>query len=248
LRVGKQRERLLAAMVPLAREEPGNAAERAARAGCGDERVEVTFGLLPDLRTGRALVRVAVRGVVELVAPDRAGNFPGQPARHFLVVVRVAVRHRLDAQHLGAERLDHLVLLGRLIVGHHDHELVTARVADVSEPDAGIARRTLDDGAAGQEPPAALGVIDDGARSAVFHRAAGIHELGLAEDLAARQLAEMVEPDQRSVADCIGEAVADAHAVSLTGFETGFAAAVALNHCSVSCRRVTSPTINSAGD
>ena len=66
--------------------------------------------------------------------------------------------------------------------------------------------------------------------------------------LAARLLAEMVETDQRSVADCIGEAVADAHAVSLTGFETGFAAAAALNHCSVSCRRVTSPTINSAGD
>ena len=35
------------------------------------------------------------------------------------------------------------------------------------------------------------------------------------------ELAEMVQPDQRCVADCVGEAVADAHAVSLTCFDTG---------------------------
>ena len=37
----------------------------------------------------------------------------------------------------------------------------------------------------GLQSPAALGVVDDGARGAILDRAAGIHELGLAENLAA---------------------------------------------------------------
>ena len=46
-----------------------------------------------------------------------------------------------------------------------------------------------------------LGVADDEQRRAVLHRLAGVHELGLAEDLAAGLFRRALQPDQRRVAD-----------------------------------------------
>ena len=74
------------------------------------------------------------------------------------------------------------------------------------EPDAGIAGRAFDDRAARLEAAAALGVVDDGTRRAILHRAAGIHEFGLAENLAAGLVAETIQADQRRIADRIREA------------------------------------------
>ena len=59
---------------------------------------------------------------------------------------------------------------------------------------------------------AALGVQHDGACGAVLDRAARIHELGLAEDLAAGFLAHAAQAHQRRVADRAGKAVDDTHA------------------------------------
>ena len=56
-----------------------------------------------------------------------------------------------------------------------------------------------------QELAAAFRIPDDAQRCPVLDRAAGVHELGLAEDLAARGVGEMIEPDQRSIADAVHE-------------------------------------------
>ena len=54
---------------------------------------------------------------------------------------------------------------------------------------------------AGLEQSSGLGIADDEEPRAVLHRLAGIHELGLAEDLAARLLGRALQPDQRRIAD-----------------------------------------------
>ena len=54
--------------------------------------------------------------------------------------------------------------------------------ADNGESDPGVARRALDNDAAGLQQSPPLGVDDDAERGAVLHGTAGVHELGLAED------------------------------------------------------------------
>jgi len=49
---------------------------------------------------------------------------------------------------------------------------------------------------------------------AILHRAARIHELGLAENDAAGRLGSALELDQRGMADGFNNAVADLHAGS----------------------------------
>src|SRR3546814_19912148 len=67
-------------------------------------------------------------------------------------------------------------------------EAVAEGVADQRQPDAGIARRPLDDDAAGPQTALLLGVAHDRECGPVLYRTAGIEELGLAENLAPRLL------------------------------------------------------------
>src|SRR6185437_8116927 len=66
--------------------------DRAARACSGDERIDAPIRLFPDLGPGRLDVRAAVRGVVELIGPDRVAERLGDALRDLLILVRVAVR------------------------------------------------------------------------------------------------------------------------------------------------------------
>ena len=71
----------------------------------------------------------------------------------------------------------------------------------------------LDHQAAGLEFAALLGSQDHLAAGAVLHRAARIHELGLAENGAAGGLRGSLQFDQRRMADGVNDAVADLHAL-----------------------------------
>jgi hypothetical protein len=84
--------------------------------------------------------------------------------------------------------------------------LYFSRVAHVGEADAGVAGRAFDDGAAGLELAPFLGRLDDAARGPILHRAAGVHELSLAKNLAPGCLAQRAQPDERRIADGAGEA------------------------------------------
>ncbi len=127
----------------------------------------------------------AVGGVVPLVGP-KCAQLLCEALRDVHVVGRILVGHRRHFAQFGAAQPQHVLLLLALRLGDDDDGAVAARVADEREADAGIACRALDDHAPRLEEPALLGVEDDVERSAVLDRAAGIEELGLAQDVAAR--------------------------------------------------------------
>jgi hypothetical protein len=77
---------------------------------------------------------------------------------------------RRREHHLGAEETQQLAALDAEALGHGDHEGITLLRADHGEADAGVATGRLDDGLAGLEQSATLGVLDDGARHAVLDR------------------------------------------------------------------------------
>src|SRR6185503_7860330 len=191
-------------------QKPGNAGKGAAGPDGAGEAVDAAFGLLPDLGAGAAVVAVAVGGVVPLVGPERPELF-----RHALgdvhVVVRVLVGDGGHFAQLRPAQAQHVFLFLALRIGDDDDGAVAARVADEREADAGVARGALDDHAAGLEHAAALGVEDDVERGAVLHRAAGVEELGLSEDVAAGALGGAAQADERRVADRADESVAHFH-------------------------------------
>ena len=84
---------------------------------------------------------------------------------------------------------DDLILLGGLVVRHDDDAPVAAGIADVREADACVARGSLHDRTAGLERSASLRIEHDPFGGTVLDRPPGIHEFGLAEDLAACLLA-----------------------------------------------------------
>src|SRR6185312_686486 len=192
---------------------PGDAGEGAAGARGDDEGVQAARGLLPDLRSGRLDMCLPVGGVVELIGPDGARQARSQPLRHFLVLVGIAVGDRRHLVDFGAEHFEQPVFLRRLVVRHHDDTTIAARVADVGEAYPGVARRTLDDDAAGDELAAVLRAEHDRARRTILDGSAGVHELRFAEYFAAGLFAHPPQPDQRRIADGPDETLA--HAGSL---------------------------------
>jgi hypothetical protein len=102
---------------------------------------------------------------------------------------------------LGAERAHGLAPLGREVLGHDQHQAVAADRRRHGERDAGVARSGLDQGVAGLDRAARLGVADHGNGGPVLDRAGGVVALQLREDdvlVAARQA---LQPHQRRVAD-----------------------------------------------
>src|SRR5690606_12772584 len=177
-------------------------ADRAAGAGRGDEVRDPPLRLLPQLGAGRAVVRLGVRLVVELVGQDRAGRLLGDPLGHHDVVVGVVGRDGgRGHDDLGAKRLEepHL-LLAHLVRDREDAAVALDRGGN-GEPDAGVAAGPFDDDAAGAEPTLALGGLDDRRADAVLDRAAGVVELRLDVDRRADAVGHAVQADQRRPAD-----------------------------------------------
>ncbi len=143
---------------------------------------------------------LAVGDVVELVRPHAVLQRFGEAAGLFLVVHRVGIGHGGNESHLGAQRAQQIDLFLGLGVRHVDDAAVTTGVADVREPDPGIAGRALDDNAAGAQRAALLVLADHPERGAILDRSARVQELGLAQDLAAGFGRQPLEPDERRVA------------------------------------------------
>jgi len=96
-------------------------------------------------------------------------------------------------------------------IGNHDDGAKAERVGDQRQPDAGIARGALDDGAARAQGAALNGVANDKQRRAVLHRLSRIHELGLAENGAAGGLRCPLQLDERRVAYRLDHVIVDFH-------------------------------------
>ncbi len=206
-RVGERDGDALALGLQAARD----AAERAAGADCGDEAVDLARGVGPDLFGGGRRVDVAVGGVVELVGPYRAAGLGrrqgfGEAGGILHVVVGIAVRHGRHLDHLGAEQAQGVLLLLRLGVGDDDHRAQAKRIAEHRQADAGVAGGAFDDGPARPQAPAVDRLGENAERGAILDGGAGIHELGLAEDGAARFLGGAAKLDERRAADGGGDA------------------------------------------
>ena len=179
---------------------------------------------------------VAVGDVVELVGPDRAvrlgpGQLLGETARQLHVIVRVAIGHGRNLDQRGAGKAQRVLLFLRLRLGNDDDRLEAEGAGDEGEADAGVAGRPLDDRAAGPKLALGDGVPDDEQGGAILDRLTRIHELGLAENLAARLLGGTAQADQRGIADGFDDGGKDGHdgfldwwTRRLTGPETGFKA------------------------
>src|ERR1700730_3412484 len=130
---------------------------------------------------------------------------------------RVAEAHRGHQPQIGAAQGQHVLLFLALRLRHDDDRAVAAGVADQRQADTGIAGGALDDDPARPQQAALLGVLDNVEGGAVLDRAAGIEELGLAEDRAPRRLRGTAQLDQRGVADRLDKPVAYVHASPPSG-------------------------------
>ena len=187
-----------------------DAGDRAAGADAGDEDVDLAVGVAPDflgrglavdLRVGRVLellrhegVRVVGDQLLGLARPRRA--CPSPPAS--------APSRRRSA--LSSRRRSRLMLSGMVTI-----ELVAAGGADERQADAGVAAGRLDDDR----------VLLDLARRARRRRSwpapmrsltdhSGLKFSSLADDRGLAAFGHAAQPDQRRVADALGDVVANA--------------------------------------
>ncbi len=182
----------------LRAEEVHRSRDRAARADACDEVRQATIGLLPDLGSRRPLVGARVLHVPVLVRLEGPGDVPREPGSDGVVALRRFGRHVGRAQHdLGAVRPEQGLLLGGLLVGHHEDAAVALPRGRDRQPVAGVAGRRLDDRAARFEQPGLFGCLDHREPDAVLDGAARIEHLELGED--ERETVRGTEPAQQTV-------------------------------------------------
>ena len=168
----------------------------------------LAVGVAQDLLRRRAAVHLRVGRVVELLRHEVV-----LVLRHQLLGGEDGAGHALDRRRedeLGAVALQQLAALGAHVVRHRQDQLVALHGSDHREADAGVAGRRLDDGGAGLEHAALLGVLDHRERDAVLDAAAGVAALELGDDLGAALGHDAVEPHHRRVADEVENAGGDA--------------------------------------
>ena len=189
-----------AARVALLEEATG-AGERAAGADAGHQAVDLLVHRRPDLRARRAVVRLRVGGVGELVGkPDLA--VARQRARRRDGLVHPA--QRLGHLHLGAVQAQQALALAAHALRQREDQVVALGRADERQRDAGVAAGGLDDRRPSRLDPAlGLGRLDHGHADPVLDRAAGVEHLELGEQLAALVADEARELHHRGAADVI---------------------------------------------
>ena len=183
---------------PLGLQHAGDAVQRAAGAGAGDEGVEAPAREGREDLAGRgAGVGLGVGLVLEL-----AGEEPAVPLGE-LARLRGHAGALLGGrrQHdLRAEEAHQPPALDAEALGHDDDERVALDRADHGEADAGVAARRLDDGLAGAERAVALGRLDDGERQPVLDRAHRVEGLELGVERRVGRC-QRVQADDGRVAD-----------------------------------------------
>ena len=193
-------------------EEATDAGDRASRPDPGDEHVDRTVGLTPDLGAGRLVVRRRVLRVEVLVRLIRAGDLLRQPVRHAVVGLRGFRRNRCGADHdlrsVGAQEGD--LLLAHL-VGHHEDALVSADRGGDRQPVPRVARRGLHDRAARLEETGPFGGLDHPDADPILHGAARVQHLQLREDGRPDASGDRVQPYEWRVAHRVQERVEHFH-------------------------------------
>ena len=185
----------------LALEILAHAGHGAAGADTGHKNIDLSIGVLPDLRAGGALVCIRVGRVHKLAGHKAVGNLLGQ-----LVRLGDGTLHALGtvSQHqLGAVGLHQLAALNAHRLGHDDDDAVAAGSRHAGQTDAGVAGGRLDDDRARLEQALCLCVVDHCLCDAVLDTAGRIEVLELRQNLCFEVLLllDMHQLQKRSVAD-----------------------------------------------
>ena len=145
---------------------------------------DATGGLAPDLGPGALKVSLRVVGVGVLVRLEGARSGLDQCPGDGVVRVGVARIDRRRADHyfcaVGPKKR-HL-FIGDL-VWHGEDAAVAAAGCDDGQADASVARRRLDDGAAGPQETLMFSRFDHGDRRPVLDAATGVEEFKLGQQL-----------------------------------------------------------------
>ena len=180
----------------------GRTADRAACTHADDEVCDFALRLLPNLRSRRPVVRLAVGEVVVLVAPHTIGNLVVQLFRHAVVTVWMVGGHgRRTNMHLRPHRAQHVHLLLALLAIGGTNELVALDNAREREAHAGVAGRALNDRPSWLELAASLGRFNHRQRHAVFDTVARVEVLRLGPNRTRKILRNRVQSNHRRVAN-----------------------------------------------
>jgi hypothetical protein len=212
LAAGLDRDRAEARLALL--EHLRDARDRAARADAGDQRVDASVGVGPDLLGRGPAVHLGVGEIAELL-------------RHVGVRDLVADLHRLldrgghalrgIGQHeLRAERAQHRAPLRAHRLGHGQDDVVALHGRHERERDAGVAAGRLDDhGDARLDQAVALGGLDHREADPVLDAIRGVPALELRDDPRRDAGDDPVQLDQRRAPDQLGRITGDLHGTLL---------------------------------
>jgi len=106
-------------------EESTHSRNRSTTANRANKMSNLTRGLLPDLWPRGLIMNVAVGGVFKLIGPNAIGCLSGDAFGLVIKMRLIGERHGRNRTNLSAQRLQQIVLLLRLIVGHRQNGFVS---------------------------------------------------------------------------------------------------------------------------
>src|SRR5262245_11029184 len=89
-------------------------------------------------------MRIAIRGVIELVRPKPAALLC-EATRDMIVVFGILVRLFRNCFYFCTERAEQMHFLGRLIIRNNNHRAISLRPSDHGKPDPGVTGSSLND-------------------------------------------------------------------------------------------------------
>jgi len=180
---------------------------------CVTQAVSVT----PDFRAGGLVVAARGRRIGKLVRLVGTGDFRDEPVRDTVVALRAVGRHgRWRDHYFGAISLKHGALVFAHLVRHHEDALVALLLGHQRQPYTGIARRRLNDGAAGQQCAGPFGLFDHFHRDTVLDGAARIDVFQFDQDRGFDAFRHVVELDERRVSDEVQDGLRVLHRYKVT--------------------------------
>ncbi len=186
-----------------------HAGDGAAGAHAANEVSDFPFSVFPDFGASGVVMRVGVRRIFILIGVKRIWNFAGEFCGHGVIAARIFGFDGGGANdYFGAERFEQINFFARLLVGDGEDDFIAAHAGDQRESHAGVAGSSFDDGAAGFQFAGTFGFIDHPQADAVFHRAAGIHVVGLDPDFGGKAFGQFIQANDRRVADRFENVVA----------------------------------------
>src|SRR6478609_13704 len=184
-----------------------DAGDRPAGADAGDQDVDSAVGVVPDFHGGRAAVNLGVGLVGELPGEYRAGTLLCDVRRLVHGALHTQWTRRQDQfGTVGTEQGSSLLGHG---FGHGQDHVVATGGTDERERDPGVAARRLDDGPARWQLAGTFRCVDDGDPDPVLDRTGRVVELQLGHDGCIQSLRQLVQPDERGVADQLRDVVVD---------------------------------------